>query len=487
MVMFDTLTRAYLSPYGNTWAMTPNFQRLAEHTQVFDTFYGGSMPCMPARRELHTGRYNFCHRSWGPLEPFDRSIFEWLGKNGIYTHLVTDHSHYFEDGGCTYHNRYSTWEGFRGQEGDRWVFRSGKAASKNENPFNKTGISVEQHWANRTRMKTEKEMPSVKTIDAGLQFLDQYCEEDNWFLQIECFDPHEPFFVPDSYRKLYTDISAEKAFNWPAYRPVDEEMSEEDLKNLRCEYAALLTMCDHHLGRILDFFDSHNMWEDTLIIVNTDHGFFLGEKGYLGKNYPPLYDEMMHIPFFISWPKQKPGRRISMAQTIDIAPTLLEYFGIEAQCDMDGKSLLPIICSDEPIHDSIIFGTNGGQGNVYDGRYLLMKGGANEKNEPLVNITLMPTAMRGFFSWDSLEKGEWVQGNRFTNGVPAMKYPTRSYLKPYRIGDLLFDMKTDPDQEHPLENQKIHDGMCRKLVQVMERIEAPEEEFERLGLNPYRN
>ena len=102
MLMFDTLSRAYVSPYGSDAALTPNFARLAEHCCTFDRFYGGSMPCMPARRELHTGRYNFLHRSWGPLEPFDYSCFQALDASGVYAHLITDHSHYWEDGGATY-------------------------------------------------------------------------------------------------------------------------------------------------------------------------------------------------------------------------------------------------------------------------------------------------------------------------------------------------------------------------------------------------
>ena len=82
-VMFDTLTRKFLPNYGCTWVQMPNFERLTQHCVRFDNFYAGSMPCMPARRELHTGKYNFLHRSWGPLEPFDRSVFEALRANGI--------------------------------------------------------------------------------------------------------------------------------------------------------------------------------------------------------------------------------------------------------------------------------------------------------------------------------------------------------------------------------------------------------------------
>ena len=98
-----------LEPYGCDWTITPNFCRLAQRAVQFENNYVGSMPCMPARRELHTGRYNFFHRGWGPLEPFDDSMPEILKNAGVYTHLVSDHQHYWEDGGATYHGRYSSW------------------------------------------------------------------------------------------------------------------------------------------------------------------------------------------------------------------------------------------------------------------------------------------------------------------------------------------------------------------------------------------
>ncbi|MBP7495273.1 MAG: sulfatase-like hydrolase/transferase, partial [Spirochaetales bacterium] len=67
MVMFDSLNRRYLPNYGNTYVHAPNFERLGTQSLTFDRCYAGSLPCMPARRELHTGRYNFLHRSWGPI------------------------------------------------------------------------------------------------------------------------------------------------------------------------------------------------------------------------------------------------------------------------------------------------------------------------------------------------------------------------------------------------------------------------------------
>ncbi len=75
---------------------------------------------MPARRDMHSGRLSFLHRSWGPLEPFDKSFPRLLFQNGVYSHLITDHHHYFEDGGATYHTRYDSFDFIRGQEGDPW-------------------------------------------------------------------------------------------------------------------------------------------------------------------------------------------------------------------------------------------------------------------------------------------------------------------------------------------------------------------------------
>ena len=471
VIMFDTLSREFLPHYGNDWIKAPNFERLIDRTVTFENFYGGSMPCMPARRELHTGRYNFLHRMWGPLEVFDHSVFEKLQNNGIYCHLITDHSHYFEDGGATYHNRYSSWEGFRGQEGDRWVPRKDIDIPENYNENNKTGISVNQHFANRTRQMVEEEMSSVKVIDEGLRFLQQYKDKDDWFVQIECFDPHEPFYVPDNYRKKYQKLVMDSPYFWPRYGKVPEGLTSEDLDNLKKEYAALLSMCDFHLGRILDFLDNNNMWEDTLIIFNTDHGLLFGEHDWLGKNIPPMYNQVVHLPFFISYPDEKVGYSTKrLAQTIDIPATLLDYFNIENDLDMDGESLLDILKNDEDIHKEIIFGTNGGHVGIYDGRYIYMRASVSPDNSPLHIQTTAYTLMRGFIDKKYLENMILHSGNRFTNGYPYTEIEVDNYIDSYSTGNLLFDMSTDEKQMNNIKDEKIENYMIHKLVTIMKKI-----------------
>lgn len=213
MVMYDSLNRHYLPNYGDDITKMPNFVRLGKHTVTFDNAYAGSMPCMPARRELHTGRLNFLHRGWCPLEPFDDSLPEILKRNGIHTHLVSDHQHYWEDGGATYHTRYSSWECARGQEGDPWKCDLGADVPMDRarigpapaNPFGKK--MRRQDFINRSYLKEEKDFPQAVTFQNGLDFIEKNNGCDNWFLQIETFDPHEPFFSPEEYQILYGESS----------------------------------------------------------------------------------------------------------------------------------------------------------------------------------------------------------------------------------------------------------------------------------------
>lgn len=491
MVMFDTLSKRFLSNYGNTWVKTPNFQRLQKKMVTFDNYYGGSLPCIPARRELQTGMYNFSFRSWGPIEVFDQSAMEKLKNNGVYSHIVTDHSHYWEDGGGTYLTRYSSWEGFRGQEGDRWKSRLGAPANENNNKLNKSSISVTQNIANRETIKSEADMSSVKTINAGLKFLKENKDRDNWFLQIESFDPHEPFYVPERYRKMYDCVSSKDIPYWPVYQKLVDDRFKDDMTDLRKEYAALITMCDHYLGKILDYFDDNDLWKDTMLIVNTDHGFLLGEHDWVGKNIMPVYNELVHLPFFIhvpehsEWDGKVCGR---VAQTIDLPETLLDYFKInDDDVERDGKSVLNTLddafSKGQNVADrDILFGTNGGFTCVYDGRYVYMRSSVNPNNEPLVNYTLAYTMMRGFYSNDEMKSLELVKGNRFTHDIPVTKVHVKNRTDTYALGNFLFDLTKDPNQEHPIDDKNLENEMCKKMVRLMKKIEAPEEEFERLGL-----
>lgn len=484
MIMYDSLNRLFLPCYGDQTTIAPNFARLAEKTVTFDRFYAGSLPCIPARRELHTGRYNFMHRCWGPLEPFDDSAPAILGQHQVYSHCVTDHAHYWQEGGSTYHTKFSSCEMIRGQEGDFW---RGQVEGFTHN------IDLHrQDGVNRAAMPREEDHPHVQTFQAGMRFLEDNWNQDNWYLQIEYFDPHEPYFVPDCYKKLYTD--QETPFDWPFYGEVAEDSTE--VTQARLNYRAVLSMVDHYLGKVLDFMDEHDMWKDTMLIVNTDHGYMLGEHGFFGKNYMPTYEQIAHTPFFLWDPRAgRAGERCGqLCQTIDIAPTILDWFGIQPPERMLGKSMLPVVEQDQPIHDYLLFGYFGKHVNITDGRYVYMRSGRSAEQGLLNNYTIVPLHMFEPFSLAELRQTDRTLKDdfAFTQGVPVMKVPAGDdtspdntcymYSQHMKYGDLLFDLQTDPGQNTPICQAEEEERLKAAMKRLLQENEAPAELYERIQL-----
>lgn len=496
MVMYDSLRRDLLGCNGGP-IPTPNFQRLKEHTVSFECSYVGSLPCMPARRELHTGRYNFLHRDWGPMEPYDDSMPELLKKNNVHTRLVTDHYHYFEDGGCTYHSRYSDWALYRGQETDTWVSdltprETGYAPCLIVND-KMTGTLAAmrrtggwQNMANRKFVKEESDFPMHKTFDDGIDFLERNGHYDNWFLQIETFDPHEPFTEPEKDKAKYFSPDAPcSEVDWPSYAAVEE--SPEMIENLRKHYYALTEFCDRQLGRVLDKMDELDLWEDTMLIVNTDHGFFLSEHGWWGKGPMPNYEELVHTPLWIWDPRfgRKDEKCGMLVQTIDLAPTLLDYFGVEIPKDMLGKPLHSAILGESPIHEYVLFGYKGSAIGITDGRFVLLHAVA-DFGVQTCDYTLMPTRMRSMFSCEQLQGASLAKPFTFTKGVPVLKVPAEPnprFAYSQKEGeDLLFDLKTDPKQEHPLTNEEKRQELLTAMAKLVYENDAPDEIYERYAL-----
>ncbi len=528
MVMFDSLNRRFLPPYGCDWTHAPNFARLAKNTVTFTSSFVGSMPCMPARREIHTGRYNFLHRSWGPLEPFDDSMPEILKNNGVYTHLVTDHYHYWEDGGATYHPRYSSFEISRGQETDIW-----KGEVADPEPLETPGQVRREHLVNRKYMQNEEDQPQPNTFRQGLEFIETNKDQDNWFLQIETFDPHEPFFSCQKYKDLYPHEYDGPEFNWPKYGPVTEP--RDQVEHCRAEYMALLSMCDHYLGKVLDAFDKHNLWQDTMLIVNTDHGFLLGEHDHWAKMAMPWYNHLANTPLFIWDPRCgcRGETRGALVQTIDLAPTLLDFFniapfapsregGIAAPFsppsergsaapassayqrgsaapisppyqgwagggygDMLGQPLRDTIANDAPVREAALFGAFGAHVNVTDGRYVYMRAPVDPDNVPLFNYTLMPTHMRSMFGPRELENATLAGPFSFTRNCPVLKTPASGWKQFHKFGTMLFDLESDPGQLNPIEDPEVEERMIRLMVDLMRLNDAPQEQYVRLGLEEY--
>jgi arylsulfatase A-like enzyme len=487
----DSLNRHYLPCYGNPWVKTSNIQRLAEKGVVFDSHYAASLPCMPARRDLMNGRYNFLETPWGCLEPYDEALPCALrgsrlaghaalpGSSTVYSHMITDHYHYWEWHGLGYNCFYNTWEFVRGQEGDNEIPRVRDPeipACRGKGKFRR------QDWVYRsvTNMEDETTYPTTKCFQRAMDFLDHNHAEDNWFLHLEVFDPHEPFVTPQSYRDLYQDVwSKDYHYDWPDYARLDPNLDDaEAVAHIRKQYAATLTMADAWLGRLLDRMDQYNMWDDTTVILTSDHGHLLGEHGYWAKNYMHVYRELANIPLIIAGPGvEQGGRRTALTSAIDLLPTLVELHGQLARPHVHGRSLLPLFAGDGAHHEAVLYGYFNMDVNITDGRYTYCR--QPQEGSVCHEHTAMP--VRAIFR----HRQDWSDTGFY---LPHVDMPV--YRVPHvscRHADApsyhpLYDLEADPGQTCPLHDRAQEQRMAGLLQRMLVQCGAPACQAERLGL-----
>jgi arylsulfatase A-like enzyme len=482
----DSLNRNYLPCYGNGWVQAPNIDRLARRGVVFDNHYCGSMPCMPARREMMTGRVNFLEAAWNGVEVFDRTLPKELQRQRkTYTHLITDHYHYWEACGANYHALFNTWEFLRGQEGDLW-----HPQIRDPQPPPHRGRNTRQDWVNRQFMdlQRDEDYPTPQCFQRAMDFLRRNGREDNWHLHLEVFDPHEPFLCPRRYSDLYNDTwSRPWQFDWPHYKPVADDEGPEAVEHIRKLYAGTLTMMDHWLGRLLDVMDEMNLWEDTTLVFTTDHGHMLGEHGYWAKNHQFDYQQLVNIPLIVCSPRASgAGRRVgALTGTIDVMPTILDLFGACQPPHVHGRSLRPLLNADQPHHDGLLFGYFGKDISMTDGRHTYCR--QPRPGGPLFEYTSIPYRYSDLVYPPSLEmlaraevdRGTLVQAGK----VPLYKVPRQSQThRDAPAFDLVYDIQADPDQTTPIHDAALEAGLAAKMMDLLGRFDAPPEQFRRVGL-----
>lgn len=499
-VLFDSLNRRSLETYGAQTIKTPNFNRLMDRSVTFDNHYVGSLPCIPARRDMQTGRLNFMHRSWGPMEPFDNALTEILQKRGVYTHLITDHLQYFRDGGATYHTRFTTFDYVRGQHGDAWKARVDPNWRELQGTFHPVQFEKERrndhyhYMMNREFIVREDDFPVQVCFDAGLEFLDRNKDADDWFVQIETFDPHEPFHAPERFKDAFPTDYEGPILDWPPYGRVTE--APEECEELNANYCATLTFCDYQLGRLMDYMDENDMWKDTTLVVTTDHGFLLGEHTWWAKNRMPCYQEVAHIPLFVHHPDfvdEAGSRRSALTQNMDLMPSFLEIHGADIPNEVRGKSLLPILRGNAPNHDVLIFGLFASAINITDGKHIFFLYPDDQDPTGLYQYTMMPTTLTDFFTLEELSQAEMVAPFDFTKSSRIMRTPASEKAQFHRLfwGDavkfetdtVLFDIEVDPGQLHGFRDPEIERRLIEKMRQKLIDHDAPRELYERFHLD----
>ncbi|MBM3497420.1 MAG: sulfatase [Armatimonadetes bacterium] len=486
-ILLDSLNRHFLPAYGNEWVQTPNLDRLAERSVTFTNNYIGSMPCMPTRRDLWAGTLEFPWRPWGSLEPYDHPLPRVCKQAGAMTMLVSDHYHLWEAGGENYHADFEGWEFIRGHENDPW------ATEPAPRPEPVKDILSPRYQRNMARMVREEDYLSPRTLKATADWLEaNHHAHDRFFLMVDEFDPHEPFHVPPPYDTMYDPDWDGPFFVWEAYGR--GEYTEAELRHIRAQYAGKVTMTDRWLGRVLDRMDDFGLWDNTLLILMTDHGHFLGEHGWFGKPTCPQFEAIAHRPLLIHAPGDVgSGMRCdALTTTVDFYPTILEGFELEPPGLCHGRSMLPLIDRRaERIRDHALYGWFGSHMQVTDGRRTYLRSAQTPDNGPLYLYTnRWSTApwWRIPLPDSRLEIGDFIP---HANGMPVGRMPVapddmrRLHCAPEAVtGDnYLFDIEQDPNETTNLAGTVLEQEYEALMASALREIGAPDEQFVRMGLD----
>lgn len=442
---------------------TPELDAFSENqATAVEGFYTGSFPTIPHRTDMATGRLGWPNYGWQAIELSGRNhIGRMLNGKGYSTQLICDCPHLFN---AHFNPGFTAAIQTRGQEGDKSMLHLNDPIEV-VLPPEKTRIrpSFKGHpladmhrWHNRY-WQLESETFPARTGGLTVQWLEENYKGGPFFLWVDFFDPHEPWDPPEYMVKKYDPDYDGTPMIHPNYGPTDA-YTDAELRNLRAHYAAEAELVDRWIGRVLQKVDDLALWDDTVVIVTSDHGMSLGEHSRTGKSnicddddrYWPLYPEIGHVPFLVAAPDVPKGNSLPLfGQPMDFLPTTCDLAGIEMEPPepFHGKSFADALRSGSGTHrDFVVSGC----------RVSAKEAGAVPKNA----------------STPFLVTSKWGYAPVGANGSPE-----------------LYDLSTDPlaYQDVSANNEGVVKEMHALLISHLREHDAPDDILRCWGENPSLN
>jgi len=373
LVVFDTLRPDHIGAYGNDWIQTPNFDSFAAQSVLFTGAYPESLPTLPFRRGLYTGARVFPfadHHAfkgdfvgapgWGPMREERHTLSEILAAAGYRAGLISDVYHQFKPS-KNFHRGFDQWTWIRGQENDK--YRSGPEPwpdaieahmpeADSDGPLEqRRGYGLlRQYLMNVSERRCEEDFFAPQVLRAAAAWLERNRDAGRLFLTVESFDPHEPWDPPDYYRRLY-DSSGDDVRNVSLSRYGGASaLTEAELKRLRANYAGEVTMCDRWFGVFMDTVERLGLAENSIIVVVSDHGHCLGERGLISKQGHPMSREIADLVLMIRTPGLRARRADALVVSHDIPVTLLRMMGLDPPETMTGLDFSPVLRGEQNSH-----------------------------------------------------------------------------------------------------------------------------------------
>jgi len=406
-IMFDQLRWDYLSCAGHPHLHTPHIDALAADGVRFTRAYVQSPVCGASRMSFYTGRYVHSHgATWNrvPLKVGERTMGDHLRDSGMACWLVGKTHMKADDAGMAWLGidresqigarvqqcGFDVWERDDGMrpEGPDGVYDARGAERYNEY-LREKGYTSANPWhdfANAGRkdddpdemasgwfMKNARKAAAIENDDSetpymttrAMEFMQQ-AGDAPWCLHLSYIKPHWPYIAPAPYNDMYgpehvipaARHEREKTEAHPVYKAfmegrIGKAFSRDEVREAVIPaYMGLIKQCDDQMGRLFAWLKDTGRWDDTLIVLTSDHGDYLGDHWMGEKDL--FHEPSVKVPMIIRDPAPAADATRgttcdALVEGIDLAPTFLEMAGGEPRPHiLEGRSLRPWLHGEEP-------------------------------------------------------------------------------------------------------------------------------------------
>jgi arylsulfatase A-like enzyme len=353
LISIDTLRPDYLGIYNPEMKTSPNIDQFASDSVVFDNSTAQGPSTAISHKSILYSVYPSIHKTTKETVPTEenRSPLELLQAKGFKTAAFV--------GG--------------GQLARKFGFAKG----------------FDSYWEAAGKGKRSKGPSHLQSIEnSTIDWLNQN-HQDNFFLFVHTYEVHCPYTPPDEYGQKFAGWY-EGSLN-PAGKCGDtyynkQDVSADEVRYIRDLYAGSVNYVDDFLGRLFAALKKLGIYDDTLIILLSDHGESLGERRYIGHNQ--LYEVQLKIPLIMRLPGYNSKRIEDPVLSIDVMPTVFEALGLRPPFPFQGRSLLPVIAGRSRIEpDRVQIAEQNTRMRVRQGDWVCIFSHSDGQKEELYNLS----------------------------------------------------------------------------------------------------
>ena len=352
---------------------TPNMDAFARESVRFVRAFGEGQPTLQMRRAFFTGhrsfpwRYQFDRRGhwhhapgWHKIPPHQDTLAEVLLERGYFTGLVADTYHMFKPT-MNYTRGFVTYDFIRGQETDNW--RGGsldsiadKVRRYTREPLDSPRVArLVQYLFNQRHRASEEDYQCARVFRSAARWLEDNAGNAPFFLWVDSFDPHEPWDPPRAYADRYYAWEGTPGIEY--IYPDNDAATPEEKARIRALYLGEVTFVDKWVGVLLETIDRLKLWDDTVVVLTSDHGTQLMDQGRFGKGASELHPFNTQIPLCVRHPDGPHDLTVTpFVQSHDLMPTLLRLLEIP-YANVEGQDAWTLVTGERPaLRDHIVTG-----------------------------------------------------------------------------------------------------------------------------------